>query len=588
VDMVTTTAEKTGAAGAEIPDNFERDRDFAVQLRERPVLMVEAVRLPRPRPGAPDPDANAFLLRVEREFVEPATDTLPDDTTPGVQTVGWFDVDAAADHQEARELSGIGSFRFPPSGANTPDRWLRIGGSQQVDGRDELGGPEFAVDVGQGVSPRTFEGLNQPNVGIDREWFLDGDPAARTRRALPSGLYHLRPMVNSPIVDRFVFSPNIRFSVPEVINLDYAHNRDGVDLADFEDDLRNHFELIHDGPLAGGGSPADQAALREELKNAYIDQINMLVSRAYGIESGVIAADSANVRFVYEGGRPSPNPVLIDYVMDVWIGGRDPGSPNTGASLSSIILHNILNSDHFPGQHRDFSLPGGGIQIAGIHVRAYLGYAGTINFDNIFNPFRGPGAGQVPFGANPMDDLQSLAADLSAGILQGPGMVAVWDRNEEAQNAAVAFCRLVAGTTAHEIGHGLGLTKERADVQDYVNHFNIDVNRADSVSVGSPTGGGHNGHLIIGSLPTFNEPGAAGVAISDDLGNNARIMDRISQNYLMDSGAVTRLIERLEPGDSLVRRSAANALTPNEDEPPREFFPRNRDLILSVLRFEEE
>jgi len=44
--MVTTTAEKTGAAGAEIPDNFERDRDFAVQLRERPVLMVEADNVP--------------------------------------------------------------------------------------------------------------------------------------------------------------------------------------------------------------------------------------------------------------------------------------------------------------------------------------------------------------------------------------------------------------------------------------------------------------------------------------------------------------------------------------------------------------
>jgi hypothetical protein len=188
-----------------------------------------------------------------------------------------------------------------------------------------------------------------------------------------------------------------------------------------------------------------------------------------------------------------------------------------------------------------------------------------------------------PVGDAPAILSTTLNVRIAQAPLPPPGGGA-WDRNQQAQNAAVAFCRAIARTTTHELGHTLGLTMPTRFVDAYSAAYGgMPVARRNDFRVGSGTV--HNGHLAgaIGVHPLYSASVAAGgFPDSNDLGN----IPTAAQNYYMDSGTNSTLSERVEPGSSRVRRTATAVPPMPDSEPQTTFTARNQQLLRAILPYQ--
>jgi hypothetical protein len=403
-----------------------------------------------------------------------------------------------------------------------------------------------------GVSQESFEGLNQPNVAIGT-----ARPAAiggGDRRALPPGRYWLRPVLRLNAGGRNIFGDAISVTVPSVATMNYN--------AAFTVDLETDYCLI---------SPALPAATRNAMRQAFEQQLHMLVQEDFGIQINnntfTYAGNGVNIRLL----PGNPAPAGMDYVMPVNIGGGVTGSGGLG--LSRLNIFNQWTDSQ--------SLSGGG---RGVFPSALLTLYG--NYDSMFTPFRAPAPGGAPYGALPADNTAGLQAVLAAGIVMAPpvpgGGVAAWNRDHRAQNAAVALCRITANTISHEMGHTMGLVYSRPLLNGIylapTGPYGIPIARADNFRVGTdtPVGDqGHNGHVVgvavgnpgaqLSVLPLYSEAGPAGVnppggvSRQDDLqdANTVRI------NYIMDSGLARTIAERVETDTSGVQPLAGGWGTPD-------------------------
>jgi hypothetical protein len=294
--------------------------------------------------------------------------------------------------------------------------------------------------------------------------------------------------------------------------------------------------------------------------------------------------------------------------------------------------------------------PHAGNWVRGVFTRGMFGLYG-VSEDAIFYPFTNGGLAGAPApygsvaGDNPAAAGLHIINMLNTGFAQAPAPPAagaIWNRNEHALNATVAFCRWTANITAHELGHSLGLVATRRDIAggprmvdlsavlrglyvehleslfaaSYLGRFNMPAPgaggfRAGNFGVGSIVGRhpltgdyqhpgtaffylyqqAHNGlphtaggvPLNPGQLPTLADDDAAPVRCvhMDDLG-----IPGTNRNFIMDSGEMMSFDELLEPGVSGVFAHPDLALPPfpalvNEVE--AQFFDRNRDQIQAVL-----
>lgn len=520
--VTTLTNIGTGAEVGIVDPNGDTDRDFALQIGERPVCTVDVMAIPR------FPTAD-LRLRVERTTVDPATNQIPAAST-GWEHVASLDVDPAGGHQDHAARAAAACLRLPDAAGNA-DHDLRT------------------VVAARSVRQRRFEDLYLPNVEV-----------VAGRHALPPAQYQVRPVMHLAS-GRQVQGNELSVSAPPVYDLNF--------LADFTDDLETHFELVH---------AALPAATRAALRNSVISQIVRLIREDYGITEHTVAGnvvlsrDDRSVRLV----QPSDSqPIFDHYVVPVDFGGMVAGSPGmTGSTASRDVLNHDTDEDALSRAHGN----------RGIFPRAYLHvYVGNASFGYIFDPFRGanPAFG-ASAGDRPEDIVNALSPTglvASAPAVPGGGLGA-WNRNDRALNAYVAFSRMIAATTSHEIAHSFGLVASRPDIDAMLlGPYAIPGARAADFRVGSNNG--HNAQQAAtpaGQLPTYTQAGAGGVANVDDLGQ----LPADAQNLFMDSGDSRSLSERLEPGASGVQ-----AIPALDNEPANAFTLRNSAQLQVVLPLDQ-
>lgn len=170
------------------------------------------------------------------------------------------------------------------------------------------------------------------------------------------------------------------------------------------------------------------------------------------VEARVIDLVLARIESIYHDEDPNglgDDPVAVDFFADdpggsdvtrICVGGQAPGTP---LLIGSIYVD--LDNASREGAWCD-SLPPTGLFPRGLHA-----WSGNAAYQATFGPTM-PSLGGTPLGEHPLDPVV-----LDPGFDPGGASAAELARWNDAETAIVNFSNVLAGVTAHETGHALGL-----------------------------------------------------------------------------------------------------------------------------------
>lgn len=204
---------------------------------------------------------------------------------------------------------------------------------------------------------------------------------------------------------------------------DFTVDRDGDGAADFPDDLESF-------GLASSAAPQIAADVEAEIISRVIARVDEIY---HDEDPNGLGFDPVAVSF------SSSDPGGSD-VTQICVGGQAAGTP---LLIGSIYVD--LDNASREGVWCSASPP------TGLFPRGIHAWQGNADYQSTFGPIK-PSLGGTPLGEHPLDAVV-LDPAFDAGSAT-PEELARWD---DAWTAITNFSNVLAGVTAHETGHALGL-----------------------------------------------------------------------------------------------------------------------------------
>jgi hypothetical protein len=204
---------------------------------------------------------------------------------------------------------------------------------------------------------------------------------------------------------------------------DFTVDRDGDGAPDFPDDLESF-------GLASSAAPGIAADVEAEVIARVLDRVAEIY---HDEDPNGLGFDPVDVAF-------SATDPGGDDVTRICVGGEAPGTP---------LLIGSIYVDVDNGSREGVwcsNVPATGLFPRGIHA-----WQGNADYQSTFGPVK-PSLGGTPLGEHPLD-----AAVLDPAFDPGSATPEELARWNDATTAIVNFSNVLAGVTAHETGHALGL-----------------------------------------------------------------------------------------------------------------------------------